>query len=57
MSAVRTTRLRVSRRKKKCSKCKDVASRFRDVGFTRAWYCATHFKEIENGNTKENTGS
>jgi hypothetical protein len=45
----------VSRRKKKCSKCKDIASRFRDVGFVRVWFCTPHFKEIENGT--KNVGS
>lgn len=55
MGAIRTRRLRVSHRKKRCSQCKDIASRFRDVGFTRVWFCAAHFEEQENtnGNSKE----
>jgi hypothetical protein len=58
MSDIRPRRLRASRRKKRCSQCEDIASRFRDVGFTRVWFCATHYKETEeNGNSKENIGS
>jgi hypothetical protein len=46
-------RLRSSNRKKRCSVCREVASRFKDIGPTRVWLCATHFKENENGNEKE----
>lgn len=53
MSAIRTRRLRMTRRKKRCSQCKEVAQRFKDIGPTRTWYCAPHFKENENGNAKE----
>ena len=44
------TRLRVRNCKKRCSVCRTIASRFRDVGFMRAWFCAVHFKEQENSN-------
>jgi hypothetical protein len=58
MSAIRTRRLRVSRRKKRCSQCKEAAQRFKDIGPTRVWFCATHFKENENGSSnEERTGS
>jgi hypothetical protein len=54
MSYRSRTRLRVRNRKKRCSVCREVASRFKDVGPTRTWYCATHYKETEeNGNAKE----
>jgi hypothetical protein len=54
MSAIRTRRLRVSRRKRRCSQCKEMAQRFKDIGPTRTWFCATHYKETEeNGNGKE----
>jgi hypothetical protein len=43
----------MTRRKKRCSQCKEVAQRFKDIGPTRTWYCAPHFKENENGNAKE----
>jgi hypothetical protein len=48
-------RLKVRHLRKKCSVCKDKASRFQDVGPERKWLCAAHFKEQENsnGNTKE----
>lgn len=49
-------RLRVRHRQNKCSVCKEKASRFIDVGPTRSWYCATHYKETEeNGNPEEPT--
>jgi hypothetical protein len=50
-------RLRTRHLKKRCALCKETASRFKDIGSTRVWYCATHFKENENGNEKENVGS
>jgi|HubBroStandDraft_2_1064218.scaffolds.fasta_scaffold575605_2 hypothetical protein len=44
-------RLKVRRLQKKCSVCKEKASRFQDVpGPERKWYCAEHFKEQENTN-------
>jgi hypothetical protein len=43
-------RLRVRSCKKRCAVCRTIASRFRDVGFTRAWFCAVCFKEQENTN-------
>ena len=46
-------RLRVRNCKKRCSVCREIASRFRDVGFTRVWLCAAHYREIENRNSKE----
>jgi hypothetical protein len=42
-------RLKVSRKKAHCTVCNAVAVRFKDVEFTRTWYCADHIKEIENG--------
>jgi hypothetical protein len=48
-------RLRVRHLTKRCSVCRETASRFKDVGPTRTWYCATHLKENENGNAKEST--
>jgi hypothetical protein len=54
MSYKSRPRLRVRHLTKKCSVCKETASRFKDIGPTRAWYCATHHKETEeNGNAKE----
>jgi hypothetical protein len=46
-------RLRSRICKKRCSVCRETASRFKDIGPTRTWYCARHFKENENGNAKE----
>jgi hypothetical protein len=46
-------RIRTRHLKKRCSQCKEGAQRFKDIGPTRTWYCAPHFKEIENGNSKE----
>jgi hypothetical protein len=45
-------RLRSRICKKRCSVCRTIANRFRDVGFVRVWLCAAHHKEAENG-TKE----
>jgi hypothetical protein len=53
MSYKSRPRLRVRHLKKRCSVCRETASRFIDAGHTRTWYCATHHKEIENGNAKE----
>jgi hypothetical protein len=50
-------RLRTRHLKNKCAVCKDVATRFKDIGPTRAWYCAPHFKENENGTKETNAGS
>jgi hypothetical protein len=47
-------RLRSRICKKRCSVCRETASRFKDIGPTRTWYCATHYEETEdNGNAKE----
>jgi hypothetical protein len=50
MSAIRTRRLRVSRRKKRCSQCQEVAVRFVDDANERSWFCKIHF----DLNSKEN---
>jgi hypothetical protein len=44
-------RLRVRRLRKRCSAemCKEIASRFKDIGPTRTWYCATHFEQQRKG--------
>jgi len=46
-------RLKVRHLQKKCSVCREKASRFIDVGHVRTWYCTKDFKETENGNSKE----
>ena len=38
-------RVKLSRRKIRCSECKEVASRFKDVERVRVWFCADHFRE------------
>jgi hypothetical protein len=53
MSYKSRPRLRTRHLRNKCALCREVATRFIDVGPVRVWLCATHFKENENGKSKE----
>jgi hypothetical protein len=49
MSYRPSPRLRVRRIRNKCALCREVATRFIDLGPVRIWYCATHFEQQRKG--------